>query len=121
MKTISSKKYVNCPFRQTLDILEGKWKFAIIYSLMKNGTLRFKELERDVSGITARMLVKELKLLEQHEIVARKAYATVPPTVEYTLTECGRSLQPVIESIYNWGQVHAEKLQRMAAGGKQGQ
>ncbi len=97
------KKISECGFRQTLDVLEGKWKFAIIHSLLKHGTMRFKVLERDVSGITARMLVKELKLLEAHGIVSRRAYATVPPTVEYTLTECGHSLEPVIEAIQEWG------------------
>ncbi|MBC6988102.1 winged helix-turn-helix transcriptional regulator [Hymenobacter sp. BT491] len=93
----------DCPFRQTLDVLEGKWKFAIIHSLLAHGTMRFKVLERDVAGITPRMLIKELKDLESHGIVSRKAYATVPPTVEYTLTECGLSLEPVVQAIQEWG------------------
>ncbi|RPD47107.1 transcriptional regulator [Hymenobacter sediminis] len=99
-----AKEFPQCAFRQTLDVLEGKWKFAIIYSLLKHDKLRFKELERDVAGITARMLVKELKLLETHDIVRRQAFATVPPTVEYSLTECGRSLLPVIRAIQTWGE-----------------
>ncbi|TGE25910.1 transcriptional regulator [Hymenobacter aquaticus] len=101
---VSQEKIIaDCPFRQTLDVLEGKWKFAIIHSLLLHGTMRFKALERDVAGITARMLIKELKLLEAHGIVSRRAYATVPPTVEYTLTECGQSLEPVIQAIQAWG------------------
>lgn len=98
-----------CPFRATLDLLEGKWKFSIIYSLFKRGTLRFKELEREVGGITPRMLIAALKELEASDIVHRKAYATVPPTVEYSLTECGRSLEPVIAAIRQWGEQHIEK------------
>ena len=105
------KKNLNCPFRQTLEILGGKWKFAIINSLLDKGVLRFKELERDVEGITARMLVKELKLLEQHGIVSRRAFATIPPTVEYELTECGRSLQPIIAAIHEWGTEHISQLE----------
>lgn len=100
---------VTCAFRATLDLLEGKWKFAIIYSLLKKGTLRFKELEREVGGITPRMLVASLKELESHAIVARRAYATVPPTVEYSLTDCGRTLEPLITAIQAWGEQHIEQ------------
>ncbi|UOQ54798.1 winged helix-turn-helix transcriptional regulator [Hymenobacter cellulosivorans] len=103
MALSQEKIILNCPFRQTLDVLEGKWKFAIIHSLLLHGTMRFKALERDVEGITARMLIKELKLLEAHGIVHRRAYATVPPTVEYSLTECGQSLEPIIQAIQAWG------------------
>ncbi|OON69792.1 hypothetical protein B0919_07655 [Hymenobacter sp. CRA2] len=104
MKSKNPKKLAGgCAFRQTLDMLEGKWKFAIIHSLLQHGTLRFKTLERDVAGITPRMLIKELKLLEAHGIVSRQAYATVPPTVEYTLTECGRTLAPIVQAIEEWG------------------
>ena len=100
---------VECPFRATLDLLEGKWKFSIIYSLLKKGTLRFKELEREVGGISPRMLIAALKELEANNIIRRKAYATVPPTVEYSLTECGRTLEPVITAIREWGEQHIEK------------
>lgn len=64
--------------------------------------MRFKQLERAVTGINTRMLVKELKLLESKELVHRQAYATVPPTVEYSLTEKGRALQPVIVAVQQW-------------------
>ena len=105
MKKIE-KNILECPFRKTMDILEGKWKFAILHELIDGKTLRYKALERSVTGITPRMLVKELKDLEKHKIVKRKAYATVPPTVEYSLTECGMSLKPVIASIDEWGRMH---------------
>ncbi len=93
-----------------MNTLEGKWKFAILYVLLDRGTLRFKELERAIPDISTRMLVKELKHLENKKIVQRTAYATVPPKVEYTLTEIGISLQPVISSISNWGKDYAKAL-----------
>lgn len=86
-----------------MNILEGKWKFAILYILSAEGTLRFKELERAIPEISTRMLTKELKHLEQRGIVNRKAYATVPPKVEYSLTDIGKSIDPVISSITAWG------------------
>lgn len=91
----------SCPVRTTLDMIGGKWSFAIIYSLL-HGTKRFKVLERSIEGINTRMLVKELKSLEKWGIVNRKAYATVPPTVEYSLTEKGLELQPVLSEVQNW-------------------
>ena len=75
----------------------------IIYILSK-GKLRFKEIERSIEGINTRMLVKELKNMESNGIVTREVYATVPPTVEYTLTEKGSDLLPSIKSLYEWGQ-----------------
>ena len=95
-----------CPFRQTLDTLDGKWKFAIIYELFKKETYRFKELERQIEGITARMLIKELKSLEQSDIISRKQYPTVPPKVEYSLTEYGASLEPIMKVMTEWGKKH---------------
>lgn len=94
------EKY-SCPVRTTLDMIGGKWSFAIIYALLE-GTKRFKELERSIEGINTRMLVKELKALEAWGIVHRKAYATVPPKVEYSLTDKGLELQPVLSAIQDW-------------------
>ncbi|MCL4153059.1 UNVERIFIED_CONTAM: hypothetical protein GTU68_040083 [Idotea baltica] len=93
-----------------MNTLEGKWKFAILYVLLDKGTLRYKELERAIPDISTRMLVKELKHLEAKKVVIRKAYATVPPTVEYSLSEVGKSLNPVMESISNWGKFYAETI-----------
>lgn len=95
-----------CPVRTTLDLIGGKWAFAILYTLM-DGTKRFKDLERAVEGINTRMLVKELKSLEANKIIRRKAYATVPPTVEYSLTEMGKNLKPVFTAIQKWAAEHA--------------
>jgi DNA-binding HxlR family transcriptional regulator len=92
-----------CSLREVLDIIGGKWAMPIIYILSKN-KMRFKELERTVEGINTRMLVKELKNMEANGIVTREVFATVPPTVEYTLTSKGEKLLPSIVSLHNWGQ-----------------
>ncbi len=92
-----------CSLKDVLEIIGGKWAMPMIYILSK-GKMRFKELERSVEGINTRMLVKELKNMEANGIVTRKVFATVPPTVEYTLTEKGQKLVPSIVSLHNWGQ-----------------
>ena len=88
-KIIISEK--TCALKDVLDIIGGKWAMPIIYILSK-GKMCFKELERTVEGINTRMLVKELKNMEANGIVTREVFATVPPTVEYTLTQKGEKL-----------------------------
>jgi len=100
-KTAVSEK--NCTLKEVLDIIGGKWAMPIIYHLSK-GKLRFKEMERSIEGINTRMLVKELKNMEVNGILTREVFATVPPTVEYTLTEKGQKLLPSIASLHRWGQ-----------------
>lgn len=95
-----------CTLRDVLDIIGGKWSMPIIYILSK-GKMRFKEIERSVEGINTRMLVKELKNMEANGIVTREVFATVPPTVEYTLTLKGEKLLPSIVSLHLWGQEFA--------------
>ena len=112
MKEKNLEEYLNCPFHLAMNTLEGKWKFAILYVLLDKGTLRFKELERTISDISTRMLVKELKHLEEKKIVIRKAYPTVPPKVEYSLSYIGKSLSPVIDSISDWGKSYAISLKK---------
>jgi DNA-binding HxlR family transcriptional regulator len=102
----TTEDYLDCPFHRAMNLLDGRWKFAILYVLRAEGTLRFKALQRAVPGISTRMLTKELKHLESHGILRRVAYATVPPKVEYSLTEIGRSLSPVLDAISRWGEDH---------------
>jgi DNA-binding HxlR family transcriptional regulator len=92
-----------CSLKDVLDIIGGKWAMPIIYHLSK-GKMRFRELERNVEGINTRMLVKELKNMEVNGIITREVFATVPPTVEYTLTNKGEKLLPSIVSLHSWGQ-----------------
>lgn len=91
-----------CALQEILSIIGGKWSMSIIYALF-TGKKRFSELERLVPNINTRMLVKELKNMEANGIVTRKVFATVPPTVEYTLTPKGEKLKPIIDELYKWG------------------
>lgn len=99
------------PIRDAIDIISGKWKLPIILSLTWD-TKRFKEIQRDVGNITAKMLSKELKDLEINELVKRTVYDTVPVTVEYTLTAYGKTLKPVIRELYDWGVSHRKRILR---------
>lgn len=95
--------------RDALDILSGKWKLPIIISLLY-GSKRFKEMERDITGITAKMLSKELKDLEMNQLVRRTVYDTMPVTVEYALTDYGETLKKVIGELYDWGSQHRKRI-----------
>ena len=92
-----------------LDILNGKWKIAIIGSL-HFGKKRFMQLQREVEGIGAKMLSKELRDLEINELVTRTVYDTKPVTVEYELTEYGKTLQYIIKEMSKWGARHRERI-----------
>jgi DNA-binding HxlR family transcriptional regulator len=92
-----------------LDILRGKWKIQIIGSLTF-GRKRFKEMQREVNGITSRMLSKELKELEMNELVLRTVHNTTPVTVEYELTPYGTTLEHVIEELHAWGVKHRKRI-----------
>lgn len=92
-----------------LEIIGGKWKFPILYSLCK-GKKRFKELEADLKGVSSRALSNALKDLELNELISREVFPTVPLKVEYSLTEYGYQLEPVIESIRNWGKEHRRRI-----------
>lgn len=100
---MKNKIEFNCVLKDVLEIVGGKWSIPIIYVLI-DGTKRFKELERTIPNINTRMLVKELKKLESTNIIKRKAYATVPPTVEYSLTPKGKKLEPIIMDLRKWGE-----------------
>jgi len=95
-----------CPVVNTLDIIGGKWKVLILYYLNEE-TRRFNELQRLLAGITQRMLPLQLRELENDGIVHREVYPQVPPKVEYSLTEFGRTLMPVIEAMHRWGEQYA--------------
>ena len=97
------------PVRDVLDIINGKWKLPILIAL-SFGNKRFKELERDVEGITPRMLSKELQDLEINQLVIRTVYDTRPATVEYSLSDYGKSLDDVIAALREWGKKHRTKL-----------
>jgi DNA-binding HxlR family transcriptional regulator len=94
-----------CAVEATLDLIDGKWKGVILFHL-QGGTQRFGELRKRMPGITQRMLTKQLRALEDDDLVIRKVYAEVPPRVEYRLSEIGESLRPVIDTLRAWGESH---------------
>lgn len=92
-----------CPVTTALSVIGGKWKVIILWHLKEGGVKRFGELQRLVRGISQKMLTQELRDLEESGLVARKVYPVVPPKVEYSLTETGWSLKPVLEMLCDWG------------------
>jgi DNA-binding HxlR family transcriptional regulator len=91
-----------CEVATTLEVIGGRWKAVILFHLM-DGTLRFGELRRKLPGVTQRMITLQLRELQRDGVVHRMVYAEVPPKVEYSLTEFGRSLIPVLIAMRDWG------------------
>jgi DNA-binding HxlR family transcriptional regulator len=102
-----------------LDILVGKWKPVILFHILQNDVLRFSELQRSIPDITKKMLTTQLRELEYHDIINRKVYPQIPPKVEYSITEYGKGLIPLLESMHIWGLAHLEHLNDLY-GEKQG-
>ena len=98
------------PIRDALEIFSGKWKIPIITALIFYKTCGFKELERIVTGITPKMLSKELKQLEENFLVKREVQNTQPITVNYSITEYGKTCESVMRALYNWGVGHRKKM-----------
>jgi len=96
-------KVIDTPFGYTLSLLSGKWKMVILYLLSEEQPIRFNELRRQVGNITYKMLSDQLKELEADGLVIRNEYAQVPPKVEYSLSERGESLMPVLDAMCYWG------------------
>ena len=92
-----------CPVETTLTLISDKWKVLILRDLM-NGTLRFGELKKSIGHVTQKVLTAQLRQMEASGLLTRKVYAEVPPRVEYTLTELGYSLKPVMDALWNWGE-----------------
>jgi DNA-binding HxlR family transcriptional regulator len=97
-----------CPAETTLDVIGGRWKVPIVWHLF-SGTRRFSELKRALPAVTQKMLTQQLRELEADGVVARKVYPEVPPKVEYSLTQRGASLKPVVEAMCRWATQAAPK------------
>jgi DNA-binding HxlR family transcriptional regulator len=115
MKAVTQQKA--CPIqmravRDSLDILGGKWKISIIGALAFGGKHRFMELEREVTGITPKMLSKELQDLEINKLVTRTVLDTKPVTVEYQLTDYGATLENVLKTLADWGTQHRTRMMK---------
>lgn len=103
----STKNPINepkCPLIYALDIIGQKWKLPIMWYLFDNDVTRYNELKRKVEGITNMMLTKSLKELEEHHLVLRTQYDTIPPKVEYSLTDRGKELLPALNELFKWGE-----------------
>ena len=101
-----------CPVNTTLSVIGGKWKVLILYHLVEQ-TQRFNELRRLLPEITQRVLTLQLRELEEDGLIHREVYPVVPPKVEYSLTDFGRTLLPVIGSMHQWGVEYSQECQRI--------
>ena len=99
----AAKELPACPVETTLTLISSKWKVLIVRDLLA-GTKRFGELQRSVGNVSQKVLTAQLREMEEDGLVDRKAYPEVPPRVEYSLTELGRSLEPVLSAMWNWGE-----------------
>ena len=102
--------YTNCPVEAALDLIGGKWKAIILFRVLEE-TRRFNELRRLLPGLTQRMLTNQLRELERDGLIERKVYAQVPPKVEYSMTEFGKTLEPVLLALKQWSEI--QMLPRM--------
>ncbi len=102
-KLCADKKIAFCPVETGIELLSGKWKGRILWKLYNQPTMRFGELRKALGGITEKMLTQQLRELENVNLVARKVFREVPPKVEYSLTDFGKSLSPILEGFAAWG------------------
>ena len=103
-------KYPTCPIRNVMCRFGDKWSLLILCSLPTDGKMRYKELMKIIPDISQKMLSSTMKRLEKDHLIARVAYAEIPPRVEYSLTEMGKSLMPVLQMMIGWSQVHFEEV-----------
>lgn len=106
-----AKKSVSCPVETTLGILSGRWKVMIIHQLLE-GTKRFNQLQRELTGITHRTLAKQLREMEQQGLIARHDYREIPPRVDYTLTPLGLTLRDILQAMHVWAEKHGGEIPR---------
>jgi DNA-binding HxlR family transcriptional regulator len=105
---VQEDEVFSAPFEYTLSIIGGKWKMIIMFWLSKRKIIRYGELKKIIKGITHKMLSSQLKELEHEGIIIRKEYHQVPPKVEYSLSEKGWTLMPILEEMCKWGHLYFE-------------
>lgn len=98
-----------CKVQDALSILVGKWKPTILLYLMSEETMRYGELKKALVGITPKMLTNQLRELEEEGLINRKAYPVIPPKVEYSITEYGMTLKPILEAMHEWSVEHKKR------------
>jgi DNA-binding HxlR family transcriptional regulator len=98
-----------------MGIIAGKWKPAVMYALAMRGTLRFGELRKLIPDVSQRMLTQQLRDLERYGLIGRKLHPEIPPRVEYSLTELGKTLHPIFKSVCDWGERNFREMQKASA------
>ena len=111
MNKKQNKELPSCPVELTVGLIGDKWKILIIRDLL-TGTKRFGELKKSLTNITQKVLTTKLREMEASGLVKRKVYPEVPPRVEYSLTETGLSLKPILDSMVIWGNNYREKIEQ---------
>ena len=104
----SNDNLPSCPVETTLMLIGNKWKVLIIRDLL-TGTKRFGELKKSIGKVSQKVLTTQLRDMEESGLISRKVYAEVPPKVEYSLTDLGKSLQPLLNAMLQWGTEYKEK------------
>lgn len=100
-----------CSVEAAISLIDGKWKSVVLFHLL-DGTLRFNELRRQIPGVTQRMLTNQLRELEEDGLIRRKIYAQVPPKVEYSLSPLGRSIEPILLALKEWGDTNIDRFSK---------
>ena len=104
-----AKKFPACPVETTLVLIGNKWKVLILRDLIL-GTKRFGELRKSLGGVSQQVLTTQLRDMAEKGLVSRKIYAEVPPRVEYSLTGLGASLKPVLDAMWEWGEMYKKSI-----------
>lgn len=104
----NAKPLPACPVETTLTLIGDKWKVLILRDLLP-GTKRFGELKKSIGSVSQKVLTAQLRAMEENRLVHREVYAKVPPRVEYSLTELGKSLKPILDSMWAWGEAYKAK------------
>ena len=94
---------MNCAVDATMSVIEGRWKTVILCKLYMNGPMRFNQLMKEIDGVSPRILTKQLKEMEADGVIRRTSYPEIPPRVEYSITERGLSLGPILKAMADWG------------------
>lgn len=103
------KESLACPVETTLTLIGDKWKVLILRDLL-TGTKRFGELKKSIGNVSQKVLTAQLRAMEENGLLTRTVYAEVPPRVEYTLTDLGKSLKPILDAMWNWGEEYKASL-----------
>jgi len=109
MNQATSRRVSGCPVETGLDLISGRWKARILWKLYQ-GTMRYGELRRALPGITEKMLARQLRELERDQLVTRTQYPEMPPRVEYSLSEFGETMRPILEALREWGVANNERI-----------